>query len=101
MLRHDCGIWAEGVGGRRGEGETGNATYEEDGLCFPPAGVCVFLAKRDEFFGESLGFFGFVPGGGYGFMSEEGGDEIAEEGLSVGRFAAQMAILHCASGHGC
>ncbi len=93
------------MGGRRerekGEGETGNAAYKEDGLCFPPAGLCVLLAKCDELFGESLGFFGFVPGCSYGFVGEEGGDEIAEEGLTVGGFAAQMAILHCASGHGC
>ena len=33
-------------------------------------------------------------------MSEEGGDEIAEEGLSVGRFAGKMSVLYGAAGHG-
>jgi len=34
-----------------------------------------------------LGFFGFGPGCFDGFVGYEGGDEVAEEGLSVGGFA--------------
>jgi hypothetical protein len=30
---------------------------------------------------------------------EEGGDEVAEEGLSVGGFAAEMAVFHGSAGH--
>ncbi len=33
-------------------------------------------------------------------MFEEGGDEVAEEGLSVGGFAAEMAVFEVAAGHG-
>ena len=33
-------------------------------------------------------------------MGEEGGDEVAEEGLSVGGFAAEMAVFEVAAGHG-
>lgn len=33
-------------------------------------------------------------------MCEEGGYEIAEEGLSVGGFAAEMAVFEVATGHG-
>lgn len=79
---------------------TRNGTYEEDGLRLLPAGICVLLAKCDELFGEPLGFFCFVPGCGYGFMGEERGDQVAEEGLSVGGFATQMPVFHSASGHG-
>ena len=32
-------------------------------------------------------------------MGEEGGDEVAEEGLSVGGFAAEMAVFEVAAGH--
>ena len=33
-------------------------------------------------------------------MCEEGGYEVAEEGLSVGGFAAKMAVFEVAAGHG-
>ena len=33
-------------------------------------------------------------------MFEEGGNEVAEEGLSVGGFAAEMAVFEVAAGHG-
>ena len=33
-------------------------------------------------------------------MGEEGGDEVAEEGLSVRGFAAEMAVFEVAAGHG-
>ena len=32
-------------------------------------------------------------------MGEEGGDEVAEEGLSVGGFAAEMTVFEVARGH--
>ena len=57
--------------------------YEKYLLRSPPAGVCVFLAQGDEFFGEALRFFGFGPGRFDGFVRYEGGDEVAEEGLAV------------------
>ena len=33
-------------------------------------------------------------------MLEEGGDKVAEEGLSVGGLAAEMAVFEVAAGHG-
>lgn len=58
-------------------------TYIEYLFRSPPACVCVFLAQRYQFFCQPLGFFGFMPGGGDAFVTYEGGDEVAEEGLSV------------------
>lgn len=74
-------------------------TYEEYRLGFPPASVCVLLPQRDELFGEPLGFFGFVPGCGDGFVGEEGGDEIAKEGLSVGGFSAEVTVFQRSARH--
>lgn len=68
-------------GGERGEG--GGETNVEDLSCAATAGFGVLLAHGDEFLGEALGFFGFGPGGGDGFVLEEGSDEIPEEGLAV------------------
>lgn len=74
-------------------------TYEEYRLGFPAAGVRVLLPQRDELFGEPLGFFGFVPGCGDGFVDEEGGDKIAKEGLSVGGFSAEMTVFQRSARH--
>ena len=34
-------------------------------------------------------------------MLEEGGDKVAEEGLAMGGFAAEVAVFEVAAGHGC
>ena len=74
--------------------------YEENALGFPARGVGVFLAERDESFGEALGFFGFVPGGADGFVFEEGGDEVAEVGWGVGGGGVVVAVFSGATGLG-
>ncbi len=86
-----------GCGESCGDGGEG---YEKDALSFPARSVGVFLPERNEFFREALGFFGFVPGGADGFVFEEGGDEVAEEGLAVGGTAVEVAVFEGAAGHG-
>ena len=51
--------------------------------------------------GEGLGFFGFGPGGADGGVREEGGDEVAEEGLPVRGGAVEVPVFEGAAGHGC
>jgi len=46
-----------------------------------------------------LGFFGFGPGGSDGFVSYEGGDEVAEESLAVGGAAVEVTVFQGAAGH--
>lgn len=58
--------------------------YEEYLVCTSPAGYSISLAQCDELLGEPLRLFRFRPGGGDGFMLEEGGNEVAEESLAVG-----------------
>lgn len=70
-------------GGRRGKGKKSH-TYVENRLRSPSTGICIFFTQRDQFLGQPLRFFGFMPCCGDGFVLEEGGDEVAEEGLSVG-----------------
>ena len=74
-------------------------TYVEYRLGLRPAGVCVLLAKRNELFGEALRFLGFVPGRLDGFVRDERGDEVAEEGLPVRGGAVQVPVFHGAAGH--
>ena len=76
-----------------------NKTYVEYRLRLCPAGVCVLLAQRDEFFGEALRLFGFVPGRLDGFVRDERGDEVAEEGLPVRGGAVQVPVFQGAAGH--
>ncbi len=102
-FRHECDgvldtddgkVLAAGTDGgatkgvRGGDGREGGKTDVEDLGCAATAGFGVFLAHGDELLGEALGFFGFGPGGGDGFVLEEGGDEVAEEGLAVRGCAA-------------
>lgn len=82
-----------------GGGEGKRKTDVEYPFCSSAARVGVFFPQRDEFFGEALGFLGFVPGCGDGFVFEEGGDEVAEESLSVGGFPAQVAVFEGTAGH--
>ena len=82
----------------RAKREKGNS-YIEYPLSLQPAGAGVFLRHGDDFLGEALGFFRFGPGRRDGFVSEEGSDEVAEEGLSVGGIAAEMAEFEVAAGH--
>lgn len=100
----DTGVAARTVEIAVAEGseETGDVLERFIEYRFGPSstGVCVFLTKGDEFFGETLGFFGLVPSCGYGFMGEEGGNEVAEEGLSVRGLAAKMAVFQGSAGHG-
>jgi len=76
------------------EERLGGMAYVEDCLGLCARGFCVLFAERDELLGEALDFFGFGPGGGYGFLVDEGGDEVAEEGLSVGGGPAQVPVLY-------
>jgi len=68
-------------------------------VCAPPAGDGVSLAQRDELFGEPLRLFRFRPGGGDGFVLEEGGDEVAEESLAVGAVAREVPVFDGSAGH--
>ena len=61
--------------------------------------VGVFLGVGDEFLGQPLRFFGFGPGGCYGFVFDEGGYQVAEEGLAVRGVAAEVAVFEGAAGH--
>ena len=72
---------------------------EEDLLRAGAGGVAVAFAEGNEFFGQALGFLGFVPGGPDGFVGYEGGDEVAEEGLTVGGVAVEVAVFDGAAGH--
>lgn len=73
--------------------------YIEHSLRLYSTRIGVLLGHCNYFLGEPLGFFGFRPCCGDGFVFEEGGDEVAEEGLSVGGFAAEMAVFEVAAGH--
>jgi hypothetical protein len=55
-------------------GKRRSVTYEE--YRFRPlfGGLCVLFAQRDQFFGQTLRFFGFGEGRGYGFIGDEGCD---------------------------
>lgn len=77
----------------------GGETYEEDSQCPSPAGFCVLLAQRDQLLRQSLGLLGLGPCRRDGLMLEEGGDEVAEEGLSMRRLPAEMAVFGRAAGH--
>ena len=72
---------------------------EEDLVGAEAGGVGVFLGVGYEFFGEALRFFGFGPGGRDGFVLDERGYKIAEEGLPVRGVAAQVPVFHVAAGH--
>ena len=79
--------------------ENDTKTYVEYRLGLRPAGVCVLLAERDELFGEALRFLGLVPGRLDGFVRDERGDEVAEEGLPVRGGAVQVPVFHGTAGH--
>ena len=74
-------------------------SYEEYLLRPPSTSIGVLLSESYELLGESLGFFGFGPGGFDGFMGYEGGDEVSKEGLPVGGAAVEMAVFHMAASH--
>ncbi len=76
-----------------------NSTYVEYTLRLCTARVGVFLAESYQFLGQPLRFFGFGPGRLDGFVGDERGDEVAEEGLPVGGGAVQMAVFQGAAGH--
>lgn len=78
-------------------------TYEQKSLCPVPRGLGVFLCERDEFFRHALGLFCFGVAGGDGLPVDQGGDQVAEEGLTVGRVTAQVPVFdrgHCWTGKG-
>ena len=74
--------------------------YEEYSLRLYSARIGIFLGHCNYFFCEFLGFFGFWPCCHDGLVCEEGGYEVAEEGLSMGGFSAEMAVFEVAAGHG-
>ena len=76
-----------------------NYTYIEYRLRPRPARIRVLLAQRDELLGEPLRLFGFGPGRLDGFVGEERGDKVAEEGLPVGGGAVQVPVFGGAAGH--
>ena len=76
-----------------------NRTYIEYRLRLRPARIRVLLAQRDELLGQPLRLFGLVPGRLDGFVRDERGDEVAEEGLPVGGGAVQMPVFGGAAGH--
>lgn len=96
---------AAGAGGvavaQRGEelGEVRGRVEERGGRGLA-RGRRIAFREGDEAFGEALGFFGFGPGGRDGFVLDEGGDEVAEEGDAVGGFAAEVPVFEGAAGHG-
>lgn len=57
---------------------------KEDGFGATARSGGVFFAEGDYFFGEALGFFRFGPGGFDALVRDQGGHEVAEEGLAVG-----------------
>ena len=75
-------------------------THEEDGLRPVARGVRVALAQRDELLGQALGLFGLGPSGGDSLVFEERGDQVAQQGLSVGGAAVQVPVLEIAACHG-
>lgn len=75
------------------------ASYIKRRQCAFPTGFGVLLAQGDQLLGQSLRLLGLGPCGCDGFMLEEGGDEVAEQSLSVRGLAAQMAELGSTSGH--
>lgn len=65
----------------------------------PPARRCVLLAKCNELLSQSLCFFSLWPCGRDGFVFEEGGDEVSEEGFAMWGVARQRSVFHVAAGH--
>ena len=87
------------IWGGKSDGRSVSKRYIEYRLGLCPARVCVFLAQRDELFGEPLRFLGLVPGRLDGFVRDERGDEVAEEGLPVRGAAVQVPVFQGAAGH--
>ena len=77
-----------------------SVTHVENPLRLHPRGSSIALAERDQLFCEPLGFLGFGPCGGDGLVLEEGGDEVAEEGLTMGGAAIEVTIFEVAASHG-
>ena len=71
----------------------------EDLLGSQARGICVLLTMGDEFLGQPLRFLCFVPGRLDGFVLDQGGDQVAEESLSVGGVAAEMPVFEVAVYH--
>jgi hypothetical protein len=57
--------------------------YIEYLSCSAPRRFCVFLAQRHQLLGQSLRFLCLVPCCRYGFVLEQGSDEISKERLSM------------------
>lgn len=68
-------------------------SYVENGQRLSLAGFGVLFAQRNQLLGQPLGFLGFWPGGGYGFVFEERGDEVSEQGLPVRAAARQVSVF--------
>lgn len=85
---------------RRASGSNGQEpTYVEYFLRLCTTRVGVLLAEGDELLGQPLGFFGFGPGRPDGLVGDEGGDEVAEEGLAVGGRAVQVPVFQGTARH--
>lgn len=77
------------------------ATYIENTLCLPPRRLVVPLCQGDELIRHALCLLSFGPCCLYRLLLDEGGDQVAKEGLSVGRVAAEGPEFHVAACHLC
>lgn len=66
---------------------------------FPPCGLVIALGERDELLGHALSLLCLGVGGVDVFVSDEGCNEAAQQGLAGGRVAAQVPVLDEAAGH--
>jgi hypothetical protein len=77
----------------------GGASYVEDARGPAPRRLGVALPQRDQLVGQPLGLFGFGPRRRDGLVLEQRRYEVAEQGLSVGRFPPQVAVFEVAACH--
>lgn len=77
------------------------ATYIEDTLCLPPRRLVVPLCQGDELIRQALCLLGLGPCCLYRLLLDERGDQVAKEGLPVGRVAAEGPEFHVTTCHLC
>ncbi len=74
-------------------------TYEEYAQCSPFAGLCVLLPQGNKLLCQPLCFLRFRVCCRYRFVCEEGGNEVAKEGLSMGGRTSQMTVFEAGASH--
>lgn len=75
-------------------------TYIENLQSTSPTSLRVLLAQGNQLVGQPLGLLGLVPCRCDRLVLEKRGDQIAEQGLSMGGLAAQVPVFSSAAGHG-